>query len=98
MVNILEEPSTDIELVKAMSSMNSLGLESVHLGSLVTKCNGVRSLLVVCIEAVSSTVRSAALRTLAMVCCSLDSIRQFEKVSTTKTNFKTREKRVLGPN
>ncbi|XP_025411976.1 protein inscuteable homolog isoform X2 [Sipha flava] len=79
LVNILEEPSTDIELVKTMSSINSLGLESVHLGSLVTKCNGVRSLLTVCLDAVSSTVRSAALRTLAMVCCSSDSIRQFEK-------------------
>lgn len=71
-----------MELVKAMSSINSLGLESVHLGSLVTKCNGVRALLTVCIEAVSGTVRSAALRTLAMVCCSPDSIRQFEKVPT----------------
>ncbi|XP_015380018.1 PREDICTED: protein inscuteable homolog [Diuraphis noxia] len=79
LVDILEEPSTDIELVKTMSSINSLGLESVHLGSLVTKCNGVRSLLTVCIEAASSVVRSAALRTLAMVCCSSDSIRQFEK-------------------
>lgn len=80
LVNILEEPSSDVELVKAMSSINSLGLESAHLGSLVTKCNGIRSLLAVCIDAVSSTVRSSALRTLAMVCCSSDSIRQFEKV------------------
>lgn len=79
-MNILEEPSTDIELVKTMSSINSLGLESVHLGSLVTKCNGIRSLLTICIDAVSSTVRSAALRTLAIVCCSSNSIRQFEKV------------------
>lgn len=85
-MNILDEPSTDIELVKAMSSINSLGLESVHLGSLVTKCNGVRSLLTVCIDAVSNTVRSAALRTLAMVCCSSDSIRQFEKVIITTKN------------
>ncbi|VVC30242.1 Hypothetical protein CINCED_3A021057 [Cinara cedri] len=77
LVNILEEPSTDIELVKTMSSINSLGLDSVHLGNLMTKCDGVRSLLTVCLDAVSSTVRSAALRTLAMVCCSSDSIRQF---------------------
>lgn len=86
-MNVLEEPSTDAELVKAMSSINGLGLESIHLGILVTKCNGIRSLLAVCIDAVSSTVRSAALRTLAMVCCSSDSIRQFEKVTTTTTSY-----------
>ncbi|XP_050431428.1 protein inscuteable homolog [Adelges cooleyi] len=79
LIDILEEPSTDVELVKAMSSINSLGLDSVHLGSLVTKCNGIRALLTVCIEAASGTVRSAAMRTLAMVCCSADSVRQFEK-------------------
>jgi len=80
LVNVLEEPSTDAELIKAMSSINSTGLESSHLSGLVTKCNGIRSLLSVCLDAVSGTVRSAALRTLAMVCCTSDSVRQFEKV------------------
>lgn len=79
-MDVLEEPSTDVELIKALSSINSMGLESFHLSGLVTKCNGIRSLLAVCLDAVSSTVRSAALRTLATVCCTSDSIGQFEKV------------------
>lgn len=80
LVNALDEPGTDAELVKAMSGIDGLGLEPVHLGSLVAKCNGVRSLLTVCIDASSSAVRSSALRTLAVVCGSSDSVGQFEKV------------------
>lgn len=79
-MNVLDEPGTDAEFVKAMSGIDGLGLEPVHLGGLVAKCNGIRSLLTVCIDATSSTVRSSALRTLAVVCGSSDSVEQFEKV------------------
>ncbi|XP_067000307.2 protein inscuteable homolog [Anabrus simplex] len=79
LVNVLEEPTSEMALRSALSSLSTLGLEGRHLSGLVAQCGGVRALLSVCIESRSSSIRTAALRALATVCCVADSIRQLEQ-------------------
>ncbi|XP_069679200.1 protein inscuteable homolog [Periplaneta americana] len=79
LVGVLEEPSSDMALRSALSSLTTLGLEGPHLSRLVAQCSGVRALLAVCLESRSSTIRTAALRALATVCCVVEAIRQLEQ-------------------
>nr|XP_018900501.1 PREDICTED: uncharacterized protein LOC109032696 [Bemisia tabaci] len=79
LIQILEEPASDVTLLSALSGLTGMGLEATHLASLVARCNGVRAILAICLDSRWTTVRIAALRTLATVCCSAQSIRQLEK-------------------
>jgi hypothetical protein len=79
-VGVLEEPTSDMALRSALSSLIALGLEGPHLSRLVAHCSGVRALLSVCLESRSSSIRTAALRALATVCCVVEAIRQLEQV------------------
>jgi hypothetical protein len=67
-------------LRSALSSLIALGLEGPHLSRLVAHCSGVRALLSICLESRSSSIRTAALRALATVCCVVEAIRQLEQV------------------
>lgn len=80
LTNVLEEPSSNLALLSALSSLTGLGLEGPHLGQLMCQCSGIRALLTVCIDSHCLSVRTAALRTLALVCSCTQAIRQFEKV------------------
>lgn len=80
LIAVLEEPASNLALLSALSSLTGLGLEGTHLGQLMLKCSGVRALLGLCIDSQCVSVRTAALRTLATVCCSSQTIRQFEQV------------------
>lgn len=84
LIQILEEPASDVTLLSALSGLTGMGLEATHLASLVARCNGVRAILAICLDSRWTTVRIAALRTLATVCCSAQSIRQLEKVTLPK--------------
>ncbi|KAG8261869.1 protein inscuteable homolog isoform X2 [Homalodisca vitripennis] len=79
LVGVLEEPSSSLALLSALSALSGLGLEAPHLGELMSRCAGIRALLVVCIDSRSTSIRTAALRILATVCCSSLTIRQFEQ-------------------
>jgi hypothetical protein len=79
-VGVLEEPTSDMALRSALSSLIALGLEGPHLSRLVAHCSGVRALLTICLESRSSSIRTAALRALATVCCVVEAIRQLEQV------------------
>lgn len=77
---VLEEPWSSAALLSALSTLSGLGLEAPHLGKLMSHCGGVRALLSLCVDSKSTSVRSASLRLLATVCCSAQTIRQFEQV------------------
>lgn len=79
-MEVLEEPTSDMALRSALSSLAALGLEGPHLSRLFAHCSGVHALLSICLESRSSTIRTAALRALATVCCVVESIRQLEQV------------------
>lgn len=79
-MGVLEEPTSDMALRSALSSLIALGLEGPHLSRLVAHCSGVRALLSICLESRSSSIRTAALRALATVCCVVEAIRQLEQV------------------
>lgn len=79
-MGVLEEPASDMALRSALSSLIALGLEGPHLSRLVAHCSGVRALLSICLESRSSSIRTAALRALATVCCVVEAIRQLEQV------------------
>lgn len=80
-MEVLEEPTSDMALRSALSSLTAFGLEGPHLSRLVAHCSGVRALLSICLESRSSTIRTAALRALATVCCVAEAIRQLEQVT-----------------
>ena len=80
LVGVLEEPTSDLALRSAISSLTTLGMEGPHLSKLVANCSGVRALLSVCLESQSPTIRTAALRALATICCVVEAIRQLEQV------------------
>lgn len=79
-MGVLEEPTSDMALRSALSSLIALGLEGPHLSRLVAHCSGVRALLSICLESRSSSIRTAALRALATICCVVEAIRQLEQV------------------
>ncbi|KAJ9586996.1 hypothetical protein L9F63_019414, partial [Diploptera punctata] len=79
LVGVLEEPTSDLALRSAISSLTTLGLEGPHLSRLVAQCSGIRALLTVCLESQSSSIRTAALRALATICCVVEAIRQLEQ-------------------
>jgi hypothetical protein len=81
-VDVLEEPASEMALRSALASLTALSLEGPHLSRLVARCNGVHALLSICLESRSSSIRTAALRTLATVCCVVEAIRQLEQVIT----------------
>lgn len=80
MIGILEEPKTELALRTALTVLTNLGMEENQLGKMVSKCGGIRALLAICLEARGTTVRVSALRALSTVCCTGDTIRQFEQV------------------
>ncbi|PSN45369.1 hypothetical protein C0J52_07538 [Blattella germanica] len=86
LVGMLEEPTSNLALRSALSSLTALGLEGPHLSRLVAQCSGIRALLAVCLESQSSTIRTAALRALATICCVVEAIRQLEQVSNTASS------------
>nr|CAD7461562.1 unnamed protein product [Timema tahoe] len=79
LVNVIEEPGTEMALRAALSSLCDLGTEGPHLIRLVAECEGVNALLAVVLESRSSSIRTAALRSLSTVCCVTDTIRRFEQ-------------------
>ncbi|XP_054262354.1 protein inscuteable homolog [Macrosteles quadrilineatus] len=79
LVAVLEEPSSNLALLSALSAFSGLGLEPGHLGDLMSRCCGIRALLGLCLDSKSASVRTASLRILATVCCSSATIRQFEQ-------------------
>nr|CAD7264000.1 unnamed protein product [Timema shepardi] len=79
LVNVIEEPGTEMALRAALSSLCDLGTEGPHLIRLLAECEGVNALLAVVLESRSSSIRTAALRSLSTVCCVTDTIRRFEQ-------------------
>lgn len=80
LMTVLDDPNPPVVTLAALSSLTSLGLEGKHLSQLIARCGGgIRSLLTLCLDSRSGAVRTAALRTLATVCCSTHTIRQLEK-------------------
>lgn len=75
----MEEPQTELALRAALSALCSLGLEGGQLAELVARCEGVRALLSVILEARSTAIRVSGLRALATVCAVSDTIAQFQK-------------------
>jgi precorrin isomerase len=81
LVCVLEQSSpAELELRSALASLAALGLEGTHLSRLVARCGGVRALLALCIDASATSVRIAALRALAIVCCDVEGVRQLDQV------------------
>ncbi|XP_039295367.1 uncharacterized protein LOC111052039 [Nilaparvata lugens] len=80
LMTVLDEPNPPAVTLAGLSSLTSLGLEGKHLSQLIARCGGgIRSLLSLCLDSKSVAVRTAALRTLATVCCTTHTIRQLEK-------------------
>ncbi|XP_065207501.1 protein inscuteable homolog isoform X2 [Planococcus citri] len=78
--SILENPSSEITLLNALSSISTLSTNTSRVSELITHFNGIQNLLSICAHSISSiNVRTAALRTLAAVCQNSVSIRQLEK-------------------
>lgn len=78
-VSVLEEPQTELALRAALSALCSLGLEGGQLAELVARCEGVRALLAVILEARSTAVRVSGLRALSTVCAVSETIAQFQR-------------------
>ncbi|KAL1130171.1 hypothetical protein AAG570_013109 [Ranatra chinensis] len=78
LVNIFENENSHASLMCTLSGLAGLGLQAAHLANLLARCSGITALLALCINSQSASVRTAALRILATVCCSSSSIMQFE--------------------
>jgi hypothetical protein len=77
---VLEEPTSDMALRSALSSLIALGLEGRHLSRLIAYCSDVRDLLSISLESRSSSIRTSALRALATICCVVEAIHQLDQV------------------
>ena len=78
----MDEETSEREVESAVSEITALGVYGGHICKLVSKMDGIRALLGVCIDSKFRSLRALALRALATVCCVAEGIDKFEKVST----------------
>ncbi|XP_026681611.1 uncharacterized protein LOC113468701 [Diaphorina citri] len=81
LLSTLEKDRTPATVLSTLSSLTKLGLDSAHLGNLVARYpgGGMRTILSVCLDVPCLHVTICALRTITLLCSSVQCIRQLEK-------------------
>lgn len=80
-MNLIEAPCTELALRGAVQGVTWVATQqSVIASTYLVRCGAPRALLQVCLDSKASTLRAAALRALATVCCTREAVRQIEQV------------------
>ncbi|KAL1459117.1 hypothetical protein WDU94_011124 [Cyamophila willieti] len=81
LLSSLEKDRTPSVVLSTLSSLTKLGLDSAHLGNLVARYpgGGMRTIVSVCLEVPCTNVTVCALRTITLLCSSVQCIRHLEK-------------------
>ncbi|CAH1393674.1 unnamed protein product [Nezara viridula] len=78
LIDLLKNEKSPSSLAIILSGIGSLGLHVSHLADLMAYCSGISHLLSVFVNCSSPAVHTAALNILSTICCTPDSVRQFE--------------------